>query len=522
MSMRPLRKSPTRSLFLPLAALALAACGNQSVNPFASSDPAQREARALDLDPKQVDIAVLQAKVSDEQARRFYAARDWQPVWNTALAADLLGALEDSERHALSKASFLKLSPGAPAADKEAALTQAALRYASALSRGSTDPAKLFAVYSLPRPTPDLTGGLARAIAGETVAEWFASLAPRSAEYKALSEAYVHYLKLAAREGAGGIRGGTPIEPGMRDPRVPQLAEALRGNGYLQGEAAPDASIYTPAIEAAVKRLQADYGIEADGIVGPDTLQVLNTSAQDKARQLAVNLERRRWLQRDPASTRIDVNTAATILHYWRDGQLRDQRRVVVGQPDWETPQLHSPIFQVVANPSWNVPKSIEEEEIAPKGAAYLWKNNMVRRDGRIVQLPGPDNALGLVKLDMRNGQAIYLHDTPAKALFAENERHRSHGCVRVENAVAFARMLAGDDGVLAKFDRALASGDESFVKLNKEFPVRLLYHTAFLDGGKVHFRADAYGWDDRVAVALGMAERAGRRFRSTIRDIGP
>ncbi len=520
--MRPVKKFPSRILFLPLAALALAACGAESANPFASSDPAAREARALDLDPAQVDAAALRAKITDAQARRFYAARGWQPVWDTALAADLLAALDDSERHALSKATFLKLSPSAPPVDKEAALTQAALRYASALARGSTDPAKLFPVYTLPRPKPDLAGGLTRAIAGETVAEWFASLAPQSAEYRALSDAYVHYLKLAAREGKGGISGGIAIEPGMRDPRVPELAEALRGNGYLRGEAAPKASTYTPAMARAVKRLQADYGIEADGVVGPDTLQVLNTSAQDKARQLAVNLERRRWLERAPSATRIDVNTAATILHYWRDGHLRDQRNVVVGQPDWETPQLRSPIFQLVANPSWTVPKSIEEEEIAPKGAAYLWKNNMVRRDGRIVQLPGPDNALGLVKLDMRNGQAIYLHDTPAKALFAENERHRSHGCVRVENAVAFARMLAGDDGILGKFDRALASGDESFVKLNKEFPVRLLYHTAFLDGGKIHFRADAYGWDDRVAVALGMAERAGRRFRSNMRDVGP
>jgi murein L,D-transpeptidase YcbB/YkuD len=304
---------------------------------------------------------------------------------------------------------------------------------------------------------------------------------------------------------------------------VPQLAEALRGNGYLQGAADKEPNLYTPAMTAAVKRLQGGYGIEPDGIVGPDTLQVLNTSAQDKARQLAVNLERRRWLDRNAPATRIDVNTAGTFLDYWRGGQLGDHREVIVGQPDWETPELLAPIFQLVANPSWNVPESIEEKEIGPKGAAYMAKNHMVRKDGRIVQLPGPDNSLGQVKFDMRDKEAIYLHDTPAKSLFGEIERHLSHGCVRVRDAIGFARMLAGYDGVTDQFEKGLASGDETFVKLKSEIPVRLMYHTAFVDqNGKMRFRADPYGWDERVAVAMGMALRGGHKFRSSIRDYGP
>ncbi|HJS40943.1 MAG TPA: L,D-transpeptidase family protein, partial [Sphingomicrobium sp.] len=219
---------------------------------------------------------------------------------------------------------------------------------------------------------------------------------------------------------------------------------------------------------------------------------------------------------------RIDVNTAATFLDYWRDGSHRDRRRVVVGQPDWETPQLGSPIFQLVANPSWNVPESIEVEEIAPKGPGYLAQNNMVRRDGRIVQLPGPDNALGMVKFDMKNDQAIYLHDTPAKPLFAESERHRSHGCIRVENALGFADMLAGDDGILPEFQEALASGDESFVALKRQVPVRLLYHTVFFDQGVLHLRTDAYGWDEDLAGALSLKKRTRRPLKPRGGDIGP
>jgi murein L,D-transpeptidase YcbB/YkuD len=144
-------------------------------------------------------------------------------------------------------------------------------------------------------------------------------------------------------------------------------------------------------------------------------------------------------------------------------------------------------------------------------------------RDGRLVQLPGPKNALGQVKLDMRNDHSIYLHDTPAKALFAEAERHRSHGCVRVEKAVEFAMRLAADEGVLAKFQEALAGEDESYVKLKAEIPVRLLYHTAFLDGGRVQLRPDVYGWDDDVARALGLGRVRARPVHQHLKgDVGP
>ena len=320
------------------------------------------------------------------------------------------------------------------------------------------------------------------------------------------------------------IEGGEPIRPGDSDARVPRVVEALHANGYLAGvpQLERQAQLYTKPFAEAVARLQNDYGTDADGIVGPHTLEVLNTDPADRARQLAINLERRRWLQREPSATRIDVNTAATFLDYWRNGQHRDRSRIVAGQPDWETPELGSPIFQLVANPSWTVPDSIYEDEIAPRGAAYLWRNNMIWKNGRVVQLPGPKNALGLVKFDMKNDHAIYLHDTPFEQLFAENEGHRSYGCVRVENAVDFARMIAADDGVLLDFDEALISGQESYVSLKSQVPIRLLYHTAFLEGGQVRFRTDPYGWDEDVGNALGLPKRARRTLGKYTGDVGP
>ena len=248
-----------------------------------------------------------------------------------------------------------------------------------------------------------------------------------------------------------------------------------------------------------------------------------NKEAGERARQIAVNMERLRWFDRSPPQTRIDVNTAAAYLEYWRNGQTRDRRNVVVGEPDWETPQLGSPIFQLVAHPMWRVPESILEDELAEKSPAYLASQGMEWRDGRLVQLPGPKNSLGEVKFDMRNDQAIYLHDTQAKALFAADERHRSHGCVRVQDALGFALLLAHDDGVLMDFQEAMEKGDETFVKMKTEVPVRLMYRTAFTDRGKVRLVDDIYGWDDDVAYALGYVRQPPRaKAKHQGGDVGP
>jgi murein L,D-transpeptidase YcbB/YkuD len=175
------------------------------------------------------------------------------------------------------------------------------------------------------------------------------------------------------------------------------------------------------------------------------------------------------------------------------------------------------------------VPSSIEEEELLPKGEAYLARNNFTRRNGRLVQEPGPESALGLVKLDMGNRHAIYLHDTPSKAGFDRAERHLSHGCVRVRDAVGFATLLADHDGKRAQFERALARRNdegepqEGAVQLERPLPVRLLYHSVYRDrSGRLLFRPDAYGWDEGVAQALGLPPRQRPPTRRITGDVGP
>jgi L,D-transpeptidase YcbB len=374
-------------------------------------------------------------------------------TWTAPNEAALLGALGEAGRHGLDPEQFLRGIPPAGRAGRDEALRRAALSYAEALARGRTDPARIRAPYTVPRPEVDLAAGLDAALAHGGIGQWLAGLAPQDDEYRLLSDAYV----------------------------------------------------------AANRQIAAAHGHPPAPLA-------------DRARTLAVNLERRRWLERAPPATRIDVNTGAATLAYWRDGRIADTRRAVVGEPGRETPQLASPLYRLVANPTWTVPRSVESEV---GGEAYMRRHDMERRDGWIVQRPGRRNSLGLVKFDLQNDEEIYLHDTPAKALFAQPERHSSHGCVRVADALGFAALIARDEGVLDAWQRALAAREDGepstgFVPLPRPIPVRLLYWTAFVENGRVVFVPDAYGWDEDVAAALGLPRRPRPAPRPSGGDPGP
>jgi hypothetical protein len=208
--------------------------------------------------------------------------------------------------------------------------------------------------------------------------------------------------------------------------------------------------------------------------------------------------------------------------------------RVVVGDPGHPTPVLEALIRALVLNPAWTIPESIVAGEILPelhRNPGYLLEHDIVLLDRldidpyglsvvwsglsaggplpRLQQRPGPTNPLGRIKFDLPNRFDVHLHDTPATALFAHPVRTRSHGCVRVERAVELAaHLLAGQDlGDRDALERALAAGATRWVPVDRPMPVYLLYWTAFVEEGTLHFRDDVYGRDRRLAIALGDAE---------------
>jgi len=452
-----------------------------------------------------------QANASGDASGITLSHRDEQQIRDAIAAAPANGLRSDL---------FLKGGETGPA------LVSAALKYASALANGYTDPTQLHEVYTIPRSKTDVRAALQQALQRGNVGEWLNSLPPQTDEYRALSKAFLSYLKLANQANRQDIPADKPIKPGARDPRIPAIVSVLRSGGYVpeQAQGAADPVSYIPALVAAVKQFQADMGTKPDGIMGKETIAALSAGPVLRARQLAVAMERLRWLQRDPPKTRIDVNTAASFLDYWRDGQHVDHRKVINGESDKPTPQLQAPIVRLVANPVWNIPDGIAAKELATKSGAWLASNGYTQKDGKWIQQSGPKNSLGLVKFDMQDDEAIYLHDTPAKAVFALPDRHRSHGCVRVENAVQFATALAQQEGILDKFQEAMGKDDEAFLKLPNPIPVRLLYQTAFWDGSRINFRPDVYGWDENIAKALELAPGPPQQIQQpeSSDDIGP
>jgi murein L,D-transpeptidase YcbB/YkuD len=114
-------------------------------------------------------------------------------------------------------------------------------------------------------------------------------------------------------------------------------------------------------------------------------------------------------------------------------------------------------------------------------------------------QRPGSANALGFVKFMFPNPYNVYIHDTPADALFQRLGRTLSHGCVRIEDPVGFATYVLRDQPKWTRdaIMEAMHAGTEKHVKLSAPIPVHIVYFTAWADEqGGLHFRDDVYGFD--------------------------
>src|SRR5689334_16756506 len=227
---------------------------------------------------------------------------------------------------------------------------------------------------------------------------------------------------------------------------------------------------------------------------------------QSRVREIAVNLERLRWLPRSMPADRVWVNTANAQLVLYRGNRPVFTTRVVVGETDKQTPEVQATIGSVLFNPPWNVPRSIAAKEIYPKLAAnpdYLAQHHMIMRKGGLIQqLPGEKSALEQVTSEMPNRFDVYLHDTPLKNLFSSDSRRRSHGCVRVQNPRELASLLL--QRPMETVNQRISLGHTNSLSLPEPVPVFFVYQTAFIgENGALKFRPDFYERDEEVWAHL-------------------
>jgi murein L,D-transpeptidase YcbB/YkuD len=262
----------------------------------------------------------------------------------------------------------------------------------------------------------------------------------------------------------------------------------------------------------AVRGFQRRHGLTADGVVGVRTLKALNAPVAGDVARVRLNLARRQN-DRSRLPHYVEVNLPGYELRLVEHGKIVLRSRVIVGDEDNPTPIFDDLIRTIEVNPFWYVPRSIEEELVEKEQTkpGYLAANGFYWRPSasgaapdRLIQRPGPENALGRVKFLFPNHHAVYLHDTPKPGLFGRSQRGLSHGCVRVEKWRELATALLDAQGWDApRLDRALASGRTRRIDLDRPVPVFLDYRTAFVDDeGRLNLRPDLYG-HDKARVTL-------------------
>ena len=509
------------------------------------------------------DVAAREAMAArfanNPEVFAFYAARDFAPIWTgegpefELRRAALLAALEASGDHGLPRATYdiaglrAGFATGADiATELRAALTY--LDYAQDISAGVLEPATLAEDIHKTTPRQSSEALLSGFASADNPMIYLSNLTPQHPQYARLQRAMFDLARVVEAGGWGAPVVAERLELGDQGPAVAALITRLQAMGYLAEEPssasvtlstandaqtateAPVPALFDDRLVGAVMRFQADNGLTQDGIVGANTLAAINVDAETRLKDVILAMERQRWMNFDRGARHVLVNIPdfhATVVD---QDVVTFSTRSVVGHPD---PRRHTPEFSdvmeyMVINPSWTVPRSITTREYLPQlqedptaqSQLELWSGGQVVDRAQVDftqytastfpytlrQAPSTSNALGLVKFMFPNPWNIYLHDTPAKNLFARETRAYSHGCVRLQDPFDFAYHLLAPqvDDPEAYFARILATGRETTVRLETPIPVHLVYWTSFVDpDGRLQHRADIYGRNADLWQAL-------------------
>ncbi len=303
-----------------------------------------------------------------------------------------------------------------------------------------------------------------------------------------------------------------------------QAREALYSKGYLN-------NLESSKLEyiAALKYFQSQNGLISDGKINKYTATALNESTYHKLMRTALTMEKWRWKNEYPRK-HIKINIPEYTLRLYTNNTLRSENRIIVGKTETRTPELTAQINQLVIYPYWYVPQSIASKEILPlvkRNVNYLAKNHFqvfrknVEINPRSVnwarikkgtfpyklrQEFGPDNSLGILKFEFYNTYGVYLHDTPNKALFNNDIRAFSHGCIRLQNPVDIAKIILDNDSIHFKrneitsveMDRLFQLFDNYKINLRDPVPIFVEYKTVTFQENRLIFHPDIYLKDEK------------------------
>jgi len=467
--------------------------------------------------------------------REFYRSRGYHLAWTGPKAASGARLIETvpglAAAEGLDRTAYAAPASSSTEIEADIQQTNMLLRLGHDIAVGRIDPDRAFGGFGGKNRNGFDGVRFLRGLAdGKPLADQASAFQPPFVGYLLLKEGLEKTQAIARAGGWPTIPDGPKLVPlETIDDRLPILRRRLIVSGDLDPSLA-DGTTYDAAVVEAVKRFQRRHGLDPDGTIGARSLAALNVPVEARLRQIAANLERWRWMPHQLGRLHVSVNIPAASLDLVEDGAVAISMRVVVGDTRHPTPSMDTSMSSVVLNPPWSVPTSIANNEILPKlrrDPNYLANSNLqiadypedspeAAGDGidwnaigkkfpyRLRQAPGPDNALGQLKFNLRNADDIYLHDTPNHRAFSRAYRALSHGCIRLEEPVGLGEILLGSRWQGRLSENLNADKKTRTLKLERNIPVYLVYFTTWVDSaGEINFREDIYGHDRRLSQAL-------------------
>ncbi len=486
---------------------------------------------------------IVGRKADREGIESYYKHHDYAPIWVANGAADTRAK---SAADYLAHADQVGLEPSdypTPAfksdmsadqlAEAEIKLTETALTFARQAQTGRVSFTRVGNDISFHPAAPEPAEVLAKLAGTDDAGKVLDAFNPPQPEFKALREKLAELRsskgdepKPDAKPVAPQVRipEGKILRPGMKDERVIALRKRLDIAGDKNDPR------YDDKVMDAVKAFQLSADIGADGMLGPNTVRVLNgqkvavskhRSLQNKIDTIVVNMERWRWFPRDLGDVHVIVNVPDFTLTLYNHGSVYWHSKIVAGKPGKATPMISAEMKYITVNPTWNVPPSIIEKEYLPalqedpQALDRIGLKVEEKPDGtlHIFQPPGAANALGRIRFNFPNKFLVYQHDTPDKYLFARDKRAYSHGCMRVQNPETYATKLLSlvdpDEHYNEARIEKMYGSSEININFKKPVWVHLTYQTAFVDAdGNLQFRDDVYGRDAKMLEILKGPER--------------
>ena len=353
--------------------------------------------------------------------------------------------------------------------------------------------------------------------------------------YPTISPENLKHMRTVIKRYADIVAGGgwdpmplVELHTGMTHPAVVALRRRLQAEGDLGRESGGYPQTFDSYVEAAVKRAQQRNGMPPTGTVDKNTIRALNVPASARLRQLRTNLTRIEQLGAPVKGRYVVVNIPAAQIEAVDNDKVVSRHSGVVGKLDRPTPILRSQIQEINLNKEWILPPTVIKEDLVPKArngkpldvlkhyGVDIYPDYNAYTKGRALdprnidwssnapmgyfyaQKPGDENPLGYIKINFPSPQQVYMHDTPAKSIFARNFRAESSGCVRIQNIPQLATWLLEDNGWTGERVNMMKQSRESLnVQLKRKVTLYFAYVTSWATpDGMAHFRRDLYDRD--------------------------